>query len=69
MAKKLNEKITTEHKVSIEGILNVDNLCDDMIICDIEEVGEVDLKKYLEKFNGKSIKITLGEKTEEIPEE
>lgn len=69
MGKKLNEKITTEHKVSIEGILNVDNLDDDMISCEIEEIGEVDLKKYLEKFNGKNIKITLGEKTEEIPEE
>ena len=69
MAKsKINEKIVTEHKFSIEGILNVDNLPEEQIIVEVEEEGEVDLKKYLEKFNEKYIKIAISDKTEEIPE-
>lgn len=69
MAKsKINEKIVTEHKFSIEGILNVDNLPEEQIIVEVEEEGEVDIKKYLEKFNEKYIKIAISDKTEEIPE-
>ena len=69
MAKsKINEKIVTEHKFSIEGILNVDNLPEEQIIVEVEEEGEVDLKKYLEKFNEKYIKIAISDKTEEVPE-
>lgn len=70
MAKsKINEKIVTEHKFSIEGSLNVDSLSEEAIIVEVEDEGEVDLKKYLDKFNGKYIKIALSDKTEEIPEE
>ena len=70
MAKsKINEKIITEHKFSIEGTLNVDELQEGTIICEVEDEGEIDLKKYLEKFNGKYIKIAVSDKTEEIPEE
>lgn len=70
MAKsKINEKIITEHKFSIEGILNVDELQEEVIICEVEDEGEIDLKKYLEKFNGKYIKIAVSDKAEEIPEE
>lgn len=70
MAKsKINEKIITEHKFSIEGSLNVDDLQKNNIVVEVEEEGEVDLKKYLDKFNGKYIKIALSDKTEEIPEE
>lgn len=70
MAKsKINEKIVTEHKFTIEGILNVDNLPEGAIIVEVEDEGEVDLKKYLDKFNGKYIKNGMSDKTEEIPEE
>lgn len=70
MAKsKINEKIITEHKFSIEGTLNVDELQEGVIICEVEDEGEIDLKKYLEKFNDKYIKIAISDKTEEIPEE
>ena len=62
-------KIVTEHKFSIEGTLNVDNLQENSIIVEVEDEGEVDLKKYLDKFNGKYIKIGMSDKTEEIPEE
>lgn len=70
MAKsKVNEKIITEHKFSIEGALNVDNLQEGTVFVEVEEEGEIDLKKYLDKFNGKYIKIAISDKTEEIPEE
>ena len=69
MAKsKINEKITTEHKFSIEGFLNTDELQEGMIICEVENEGEVDLKKYLDKFNSKYMKFSMSDKTEEIPE-
>lgn len=69
MAKKINEKITTEHKFSIEGFLNADELQDDSIIMEVEDEGEVSIKKFLDKFNGKYIKIVISEKTEEVPTE
>lgn len=65
---KINEKIVTEHKFSIEGALNVDDLQENSILIEVEEEGEVDLKKYLDKFNGSYIKIAISDKTEEIPE-
>ena len=69
MAKsKISEKITTDHKVSIEGTLNVDSLQENTIIAEVEEIGEVDLKKYLDTFNGKYIKISLSDKLEEVVE-
>lgn len=44
MAKsKINEKIITEHKFSIEGSLNVDGLQENNIVVEVEEEGEVDL--------------------------
>ena len=69
MAKsKISEKIITDHKVSIEGTLNVDSLQENIIIAEVEEIGEVDLKKYLDTFNGKYIKISLSDKLEEVVE-
>ena len=69
MAKsKISEKIITDHKVSIEGTLNVDSLQENTIIAEVEEIGEVDLKKYLDTFNGKYIKISLSDKLEEVVE-
>lgn len=68
MGKKINEKIITEHRFNVEGTLDVDNLQDEIIFIELEE-GVVDLKKYLDKFNGKYIKFVLLDKTEEIPEE
>lgn len=69
MAKsKISEKIITDHKLSIEGTLNVDNLQENVIIAEVEEIGEVDLKKYLDAFNGKYIKISLSDKLEEVVE-
>lgn len=69
MAKsKISEKIITDHKLSIEGTLNVDNLQENVIIAEVEEIGEVDLKKYLDTFNGKYIKISLSDKLEEVVE-
>lgn len=69
MAKsKINEKIINEHKLSIEGTLNVDELKEGQIICEVEDEGEVDMLEYLSKFNGNYIKISISDKTEEIPE-
>lgn len=68
MAKKISEKITNEHKFTIEGILNVDDLQENTLIVEVEEVGEVDLFKHIKKFADKNIKITLGNKTEETVE-
>lgn len=68
MAKKINEKIITEHKFSIEGTLNTDDLQEGSLKVEVEDEGEVDLKVYLDKFNGRTIKIALSDKTEEIPE-
>lgn len=70
MAKKLiNEKITNTHTLTIEGSLSVDSLQEGAIICEVEEVGEVDLKQYLDKFNSAYVKISITDKTEETVEE
>lgn len=69
MAKsKINEKIINEHKFSIEGTLNVDELKEGQIICEVEDEGEVDMLEYLSKFNSNYIKLSISDKTEEIPE-
>ena len=69
MAKsKINEKIINEHKFSIEGTLNVDELKQRQIICEVEDEGEVDMLEYLSKFNGNYIKLSISDKSEEIPE-
>lgn len=69
MAKsKINEKIINEHKFSIKGTLNVDELKEGQIICEVEDEGEIDLLSYLTKFNGDYIKLSISDKTEEIPE-
>ena len=65
---KINEKIINEHKFSIEGTLNVDELKQGQIICEVEDEGEVDMLEYLSKFNGNYIKLSISDKSEEIPE-
>lgn len=70
MAKsKINEKIITDHKFNAEGSLNVDNLIEGQIILEVEDEGEVDLFKYLKKFNESYIKISISDKVESEPEE
>ena len=69
MAKsKINEKIINEHKFSIEGSLKDDELKEGQIICEAEDEREIDLLEYLSKFNGNYIKLSISDKTEEIPE-
>ena len=67
--KKINEKLIQEHKLSIEGSLDIDNLQEGQIKMEVEEIGEVDLKTYLDKFNGSYVKISISDKTEETVEE
>ena len=50
--KMINEKLIQEHKLSIEGSLDIDNLQEGQIKMEVEEIGEVDLKTYLDRFNG-----------------
>ena len=70
MAKsKKTEKITTTHQFSVEGILNVDNLCNEMISIELEDEGEVDLCDYIKKFNTQNVKIIITNKTEELVDE
>ena len=70
MAKKMiNEKLIQEHKLSIEGSLDIDNLQEGQIKMEVEEIGEVDLKTYLDRFNGSYVKISISDKTEETVEE
>ena len=69
MAKKMiNEKLIQEHKLSIEGSLDIDNLQEGQVKMEVEEIGEVDLKTYLDKFNGSYVKIQITDKTEETVE-
>ena len=67
MAKKINEKITSTHQLSIEGTLNLDNI--GSIIADIEDSGETDITELIKKFNGEYAKLTLTVKTDQSPEE
>ncbi|NRU52543.1 hypothetical protein [Clostridium beijerinckii] len=70
MAKKMiNEKIITDHKFSAEGTLSIDNLPEGVFMMEVEEIGEVDLKKYLDKFNSAYIKLSISDKVESEPEE
>ncbi len=69
MAKsKIIEKIENKHLFSVEGFLNVDDLKEDSIICEVEEEGELDLLSYLKKFNGELIKLSIIKK-EEVTQE
>lgn len=68
MAKRfISEKIITQHKISAEGTLNTDNLNEGIIIIETED-GEFNLDKFLDKFNGKCVKIIINETSEEVPE-
>src|SRR5574344_951478 len=49
----------------IERSLDIDNLQEGQIKMEVEEIGEVDLKTYLDKFNGSYVKISISDKTEE----
>jgi hypothetical protein len=70
MAKsKIQEKIVTDHKFNAEGTLNVDNLQEGVFILEVEDEGEVDLVKYLKKFNESYIKISISDKVESEPTE
>lgn len=70
MAKsKVSEKIITDHKFNAEGSLNVDELKEGQVILEVEDEGEVDLFKYLSKFNGSYIKLSISDKVESEPEE
>lgn len=69
MAKsKIIEKIENKHLFSVEGFLNVDDLKEGSIICEVEEEGELDLMSYLKKFNGELIKLSIIKK-EEVTQE
>lgn len=63
MAKsKIQYKKVTNENFSIEGELNI---VDGKIIISVEEEGDKDLTKALERYQDKYIKISVGEKTEE----
>ena len=65
MAKSITNKITTERKLAINGFLDIDSLDKGMILVDTEEEGTVDLLSYLTNFNGKNIRLSISEKSEE----
>lgn len=70
MAKsKIVEKIERKHSFSVEGFLNVDELQEGSFICEVEDEGEVDLKEFLDKFNGELVKLSIVKKEEESTEE
>ena len=65
MAKSITNKITTERKLAINGFLDIDSLDKGMILVNTEEEGTVDLLYYLTNFNGKNIRLSISEKSEE----
>ena len=65
MAKSITNKITTERKLAINGFLDIDSLDKGMILVDTEEEGTVDLLYYLTNFNGKNVRLSISEKSEE----
>ena len=65
MAKSITNKIATERKLAINGFLDIDSLDKGMILVDTEEEGTVDLLYYLTNFNGKNIRLSISEKSEE----
>lgn len=68
MAKKITEKIVTKHNFKVEGFLDTDNLNEDMVKLEVEEEGVIDIFRWLKSFNGKYVKITIEETSEEVPE-
>lgn len=68
MAKKINEKITNTHQLSIEGTFNFDEIENGKIVVEVEEEGEVNAIPLLKKFNGQYGKLALTVKTESLPE-
>lgn len=69
MAKKMiNEKITNTHQVTLECVLNADELVEGVLKGEFEDVGEVDLATYFKKFSGENVKITITNKVEEVTE-
>ena len=69
MGKKISKKITNKSVFKIEGLLNVDSLDENLLLMDVEDIGEVCvLKTGLRDFNGKYVKITVEETTEETPD-
>ena len=70
MAKKINEKITNTHQLSVEANFNLDNLPDEVFMAEVEDEGNIDVGKLLrEKFNGEYAKLNFTVKTEQSPEE
>ena len=65
---KISEKIITQHKFGIEGLLNVDDLDSGVIFVEVEEEGPIDLSKFLKRFSDKYVKILISETSEEVPE-
>ena len=69
MAKKISKKITNKSVFKIEGLLNVDSLEENVLLMDVEDIGEVCvLRTGLRDYNGKYIKITIEEASEEVPD-
>ena len=66
--KKITEKIVTKHTVKLEGILNVDSLDENVVLLEVEEIGELDISQFLKKFSDKNVKITIEEASEEVPD-
>jgi hypothetical protein len=65
MAKEsVKESIIITHKLDAEGTLNLDNAT-----FETETMGVVPISKLLARFNGKYIKLSATEKSEEDPEE
>lgn len=67
MAKsKISEKVITDHKFAIEGVLDTSNLPENAIAIDVEEYGKVDLKEYLDKFEDKNVRFSISDKVEDV---
>ena len=67
MAKsKISEKVITDHKFAIEGVLDVSNLSENAIAIDVEEYGKVDIKEYLDKFEDKNVRFSISDKVEDV---
>ena len=64
-AKKISRKITTTDKLDIEGFLNLESLNEGKVLVEIEDNGEVNITHFLQAFDGKYIKLSLTEKTDQ----
>jgi len=69
MSKKISEKLTNTHSLSIEGTFNFDEIENGKLIMEVEDEGEINLIPLLKKFNSEYGKMTLNVKIEENPEE